>query len=168
MRAMHMFRAATLTLVATLVTATALYAADPQTTTQTSQPTSAQAPTDRASRWESHLQQKLGLTEDQLKAFRQVYANRDVNAMRDHYRALHTAQAELRRLALNGADDTKLAAKQTEVQNLLAQSMQMRVETLKQVGPILNTDQREAFAKMMERGPRGHHRRGGTPSQKPS
>ena len=148
MRAMSFVRAATLTLVAALVTATAVYAADPPT-----------AP-DRAKRWESHLQQKLGLTEDQLQAFRQVYATRDADAQRQQVRSLHTAQAELRRLALNGADDATLQAKQAEVQNLLAQSMQRRLDTLKQVGPILNPDQREAFAKMMERGPRGHHHRG--------
>jgi uncharacterized membrane protein len=131
MRAMKIFRATALTLVATLVTATAIYAADAQTGS------------DRARRWESRLQQKLGLTEDQVVALRQVYAGRDVNAHRQHFRALHAAQAE-----------------QGEVQNLLAQSMQMRLETLKQVGPILNPDQREAFAKMMERGHRGHHHRG--------
>ena len=146
MRAIHVVRAAALTLVATLVTATALYAADPQT-----------AP-DRATRWEHRLQHKLGLTEDQLQAFRQIYASRDVEARRQQHRALRAAQAELRRLALNGADDATLQAKQTEVQTLLTQSMQERLNTLKQVGPILNPDQREAFAKMMERGPRGHHR----------
>jgi hypothetical protein len=151
MRAKHIVRAAALTLVATLVTATALYAADPQT-----------AP-DRAKRWENRLQQKLGLTEDQLQAFRQVYASRDVEAHRQHHRALRAAQAELRRLALNGADDATLQAKQTEIQNLLGQSMQMRLAELKQVGPILNHDQREAYAKMMERGHRGHHR--GHPKQ---
>jgi Spy/CpxP family protein refolding chaperone len=143
---MSVARSAALTLVAILITATTLYAADPQT-----------AP-DRAKRWENRLQQKLGLTEDQLQAFRQVYASRDVEAHRQHHRALRAAQGELRRLALNGADDAIVQAKQTEVQNLLAQSMQMRLDTLKQVGPILTPDQREAFAKMMERGPRGHHR----------
>ena len=146
MRATTVFRTVALTLVATLVMATALYAADPQATP------------DRASRWEQHLQQKLGLTSDQVQALRQVYASRDVTTQREHYKALRTAQGELRRLALNGADDTTLAAKQAEVQNLLAQSMQARLQMLKQVGPILNPDQREAFAKMMERGPRGHHR----------
>jgi Spy/CpxP family protein refolding chaperone len=151
---MHVVRAATLTLVATLVTATALYAADPQT-----------AP-GATNRWEGRLQQKLGLTEAQLQALRQVWASRDVEAQRQQYRALHTAQGELRRLALNGADDKTLQAKQAEVQNLLAQSMQTRVAALKQVGPILNADQREAFAKMMEHGPRGHHR--GGPRQQPS
>jgi Spy/CpxP family protein refolding chaperone len=148
MKALNVLRATALTLVATLLTATALYAADAQTST------------DRTSRWESHLQQKLGLTDDQLQQFRQIYASRDVNAQRQHYRALRTARGELRRLALNGADDATLTAKQTEVQNLLAQSMQARLQMLRQVGPILNPDQREAFAKMMERGPRGHHRRG--------
>jgi Spy/CpxP family protein refolding chaperone len=146
MRSLNVVRAAALTLVATLITATALYAADPQT-----------AP-EQGKRWENRLQHKLGLTEDQMQAFKQVYANRDVEAHRQHHRSLRTAQAELRRLALNGADDATLQAKQTEVQSLLAQSMQMRLDTLKQVGPILNPDQREAFAKMMERGPRGHHR----------
>jgi hypothetical protein len=148
MRATNMFRAAALTLVATLVTATAIAAAEPQ------------SGSDRVHRWESRLQQKLGLTDDQLQALRQVYASRDVNAQRQHTRALHAAQTELRRLALNGADDATLQAKQAEVQALLAQSLQMRLETLKQVGPILNHDQREAFAKMLERGPRGHHHRG--------
>lgn len=156
MRAMNTFRAAALTLVAALATTTLVYAADPP------------AATDRASRWESHLQQKLGLTEDQLQAFRQLHASRDVNAQRQQWKALRTAQGELRRLALNGADQATLTAKQTEVQNLLAQSMQARVEALKQIGPILNADQREAFAKMMERGPRGHHRSGTQTPQQPS
>ena len=153
MRMMNVVRAATMTLVATLVTATALYAADPPTTPG------------GTNRWESRLQQKLGLTEDQLQALRQVWAGRDVEAQKQHYKALHTAQGELRRLALNGADDKTLQAKEAEVQTLLAQSTQMRVAALKQVGPILKPDQREAFAKMMERGPRGHHHRGGAQPQ---
>jgi Spy/CpxP family protein refolding chaperone len=149
MRATTVLRTTALTLLTTLVTATALYAADPQTAT------------DRAHRWETHLQRNLGLTDDQLQAIRQVYASRDVDAQRQHFKALRTAQAELRRLALNGADDSTLAAKQAEVQNLLAQSMQARLQMLRQVGPILNPDQREALVKMMERGPLGHrHRRG--------
>jgi Spy/CpxP family protein refolding chaperone len=147
MRATTVLRTAVLTLLATLATATALYAADPPATG------------DRAHRWETHLQQKLGLTDDQLQAIRQIYATRDVDAQRQHFKALRTAQTELRRLALNGADDATLAAKQTEVQNLLAQSIQARLQMLKQVGPILNPDQREALARMMERGGRGHRHR---------
>jgi len=160
MRPMNLFRAATLTLVATLFTATALYAADPP------------AGAGKSTRWESRLQHKLGLTDDQLQAFRQLHASRDVEAQRQQHRALRTAQTELRHLALSGADDATLAAKQAEIQALLTQQMQQRVDALKQIGPILNADQREAFAKMMERGPRGHrgHRGHRTPPapQQPS
>jgi Spy/CpxP family protein refolding chaperone len=153
MRPKNVFRAATLTLVATLVAATALYAADPQ------------AGAGKSTRWEGHLQRKLGLTDDQLQALRQLRASRDVEAERQQHRALRAAQGELRRLALNGADDGTLAAKQAEIQALLTQQMQQRVDALKQIGPVLTDDQREAFAKMMERGPRGHrgHRGHRTP-----
>jgi Spy/CpxP family protein refolding chaperone len=152
-RAMTVFRAATLTLVATLFTATALYAAAPPTNP------------DRAHRWESHLQQKLGLTDEQLQAFRQLRASRDVEATRQQFRALRAAEQELRRLALDGADDATLVAKQTEIHNLRAQQLQQRVDALKQIGPILTAEQRDAFAKMMERGHRGHHRKGARPPQ---
>jgi len=141
MKVPRVFRAATLTLVAALLlTASAAYAADPP------------ANTGKYSRWESRLQQKLNLSEDQLAAIHQIHASRDMQAEREHFKALRTAQGELRRLALNGADDATLQAKQTEVQNLLAQSMQQRLAALKQIGPILHPDQREAFAKMMEGG----------------
>ena len=156
MRVPKLFRALTFTLVAAVFAASTAHATAPATGT------------DRSSRWESHLQQKLNLTEDQLAAFRQIHATRDVQAQRQQHKALRTSQAELRRMALNGADDATLQVKQTEVQNLLAQSTQMRVAALKQVGPILNPDQREAFAKMMERGHRGHHHKGPQTQQQPS
>ena len=149
-----MFRAATLTLVAALATASAVYAAD------------APATTGQPNRWESRLQQKLNLTEDQLAAFRQLHASRDIQAQRQQFKALRTAQGELRRLALNGADDATLQAKQAEVQTLLAQSMQQRLAALKQIGPILNADQREAFAKMMSGG--WHHHGRPRTQQQPS
>jgi len=153
MSAPRLFRAATLTLVAALFATSAAYAAaDPP------------ANTGRYNRWESRLQQKLNLSEDQLAAFRQLHATRYVQAQREHFKALRTAQGDLRRLALNGADDATLQAKQAEVQTLLAQSMQQRLAALKQIGPILHPDQREAFAKMMEGGWR-HHGRPQTPQQ---
>jgi len=54
MSAPRLFRAATLTLVAALFATSAAYAADPP------------ANTGRYNRWESRLQQKLNLSEDQL------------------------------------------------------------------------------------------------------
>lgn len=148
MRSIKTLRAAALALAAILLTGTALYAAETPAG-------------DRHRAWESRLQQKLGLSEDQVVALRQIHASRDVNALKQHFKAVRAAQADLRRLALSGADDATLAAKQTEVQTLNAQSLQMRVATLKQVGQVLNPDQREAFAKMMDRGFRGHYHRHG-------
>jgi Spy/CpxP family protein refolding chaperone len=151
MTAKNVFRAVSLTLVATLFAASAISAAP--------------ADPNRAQRWESRLQQKLQLTDDQLQAFRQLHASRDREAARQQFRALRAAETELRRLALNGAEDATLAAKQTEIQTLRAQQLQQRVDALKQIGPILTAEQREAFSKMMERGPRGHHRKGPRPQQ---
>ena len=47
------------------------------------------------------------------------------------------------------------------------QTVQARVNTLTQIGPILSPEQREAYAKMMDHGPRrhGHMKRTTTPAQ---
>src|SRR5712692_7804064 len=102
-------------------------------------------------RWESRLQQQLGLSDQQLQAIREVY-QRDADARRKHGQQLRQAQTELRRLILSGADDATVMAKQTEVERLTTQSVEMRTNTLKQVAPILTPDQREKLAQLMERG----------------
>ena len=71
--------------------------------------------------------------------------------------SLQQAQTELRHLALTSNDNQAIQAKQDEVQRLMAQSVQMRTSTLRQVAPILTPDQREKLAQLMERG--GHHGR---------
>ena len=147
------FKTAALGALSVVLVAAAAYAADPQTTPQ-------QQPHQRGA-W---LQKKLGLTDVQAQQIREIRA-KDFESQKQNWQALRTAQGELRRLALSGADQRTLAAKQTEVQNLMAQSMQARVNTLQQIGPILSPEQREAYAKMMEHGPRHHHmKRGGQPS----
>jgi len=146
------FKTAALGALSVVLVAAAAYAADPQTTPQ--------QPHQRGA-W---LQQKLGLTDVQAQQIREIRA-KDFESQKQNWQALRKAQGELRRLALSGADQRTLAAKQTEVQNLLNESMQARVNTLQQIGPILSPEQREAYAKMMEQGPR-HHRnlkRGGQP-----
>jgi len=102
------------------------------------------------------LQKKLGLTDVQAQQIQDIRA-KDFASQKQNWQALRQAQGELRRLALSGADSRTLGAKQTEVQNLLNQSVQARVTTLAQIGPILSPEQREAYAKMMDHGPR-HHR----------
>jgi len=147
------FRAAALALVATLVVGVAAYAADPPATTTQQQ----------QQRHGSRLQQALGLTDDQMQKLRDI-RTRDFANQKQTWQALRQAQGELRRLALNGADDATLRAKETEVQNLMAQSLQARVNGLKEIGAILTPEQRDAYAKMMD-SPRGHHRHMKPPAQ---
>ncbi len=151
------FRTAALALVGTLFLGVAAYAADPPATAD-----------QHRQAFENRLQKKLGLTADQVQKLREI-RTRDFATQKQTWQALRQAEGELRRLALNGADNATLQAKETEVQNLMTQSMQARVNGLKEVGAVLTPDQREAYAKMME-SPRGHGHRHPKPAteQKPS
>jgi Spy/CpxP family protein refolding chaperone len=136
------FRTTALALLATVLVAAGAYAADP----------SGAATRGPRGAW---LQKKLGLSDVQAQQIREI-RSRNFAAQGQTWQTLHQTQVELRRLALSGADDATLNAKQAEVQNLLAQAMQARVNTLKEIGPILTPEQRDAYAKLMERGSRGH------------
>ena len=106
------------------------------------------------------MQKKLGLSDDQAKQVRDVMAQQG-DAHRKNGEALRQTNAELRRLVLNGADEATVRAKQTDVANLMAESVRLRVEGLKQISPILTPEQRQKFAEMSmgDHGRRGH--RGG-------
>jgi Spy/CpxP family protein refolding chaperone len=107
------------------------------------------------------LQKRLGLTDDQAAKIQAIQQqNRD--AFRQTGASLRKAQADLRQMALNGADATALQAKTAEVQQLLGQMVQLRVQTLQQVSPILTPEQRQKMAQLDTYG-RGHHRRHGAP-----
>ena len=147
------FRTAALALVATLAVAAGAYAADPPAGVE-----------QHRQRWEGKLQQKLALTDDQVQQIRTI-RTRDFAAQRQNWQALRQAQADLRRLALAGTDDAAIAAKQTQVQDLMAQSMTARVNGLKQIGSVLTPEQREAYAKLMDRGARGHRHMKPAPPQ---
>lgn len=139
----------------TLVAVTLALAAGMATAASAAQAPPAQAP---HARWESRLQQQLGLSDQQLQAIREVH-QRDAEARRQQEQQLRQAQIELRRLVLTGADDRTIQAKQAEVEQLAAQNIEMRTNTLKQVAPILTLDQREKLAQLMERAGQGRHRR---------
>jgi len=116
-----------------------------------------QAPS-RGDRMFSRMQRNLELTDDQVNQIRAIYQqHRD--AQRTLGRSVRQAQTDLRRLALSGGDPNAVATKKTEVAQLLAQGMDLRVQTLQQIGPILTPDQREKLAQMgpaaMWRGHRG-------------
>jgi Spy/CpxP family protein refolding chaperone len=136
-------RALTLALPAVLLAVTAALAA---------QPPGAEG---RHRSWELRLQERLGLTDQQTQAIREIY-QREAEARKQHGQALRQAQAELRRAVLADIDEATLRARQAEVARLLAESLQMRVNTLKAIAPLLTPEQREQFAKLMEEG-RGRH-----------
>lgn len=102
------------------------------------------------------LQKKLGLSDDQTTQVRQVH-EMQADAHRKNMQALRAAQQELRRAVLTDADEATLRARQTDVTNLMAESVRLRVEGLKQISPILTPEQRQKLADMgpgRERGPR--------------
>ena len=109
------------------------------------------------------FQNRLGLTEDQLKVVKGAY-QKHREEQRQAWRAAATAQKELRQLALNGADAGAIQAKTAEVQQLMGQSMAVRVKVLQEIGPVLTPEQRAKFAEA--HGHRGmrHHRKGSVSS----
>jgi Spy/CpxP family protein refolding chaperone len=101
------------------------------------------------------MQQRLGLTDDQMTAIKAAYANHR-DEQKQAWQALHKAQGELRQLALNGQDT---AAKTAEVQQLIGQTVAARVKVLQEIGPILTPEQRAKFAQASFRpGMRHHHK----------
>jgi len=115
-------------------------------------------PSPRGDRMFSRLQQNLGLTDDQVTQIRAIFAQQR-DAHRNQWQALRQAQTDLRQLALTGGDPTAIADKKAEVAQLLAQGVDLRLQTLQQIAPVLNADQRDKLAKMgpaaMWRGRRG-------------
>jgi Spy/CpxP family protein refolding chaperone len=105
------------------------------------------------------LQRNLGLTDDQVNQLRPIFQQQRDSA-RQLGQSMHQAHSGLRQLALNGGDASAIAAKKAEIAQLTAQGLDLRVQTLQQIGPILNQDQRDKLAKMgpaaMWRGHRHH------------
>ena len=110
----------------------------------------------------NRMQQRLGLTNDQVTAIRTAF-ERHRDEQKQAWKTLHTAQAELRQLALNGADTT---AKAAEVQQLLGQTVTLRVKVLQEIGPILTPEQRVKFAQAPYHPGMGRHH--GAPKQSQS
>lgn len=104
---------------------------------------------------EGFLQKKLGLSDDQAKQMRQIHESQ-ADARKQNMQSLRTAEQELRRAVLSGTDEATVHARQTDVANLMAESIRLRVENLKQVSSILTPEQRQKFAEMgQHRGPHG-------------
>jgi Spy/CpxP family protein refolding chaperone len=101
------------------------------------------------------LQAELGLTEDQVKAIREIHA-RHRESMREAVRALREARRSLREMALAEADEATFTAKAAEVRELAGQVLEARARTLQEVARVLTPEQRE---KLRELQPLRSHRR---------
>jgi Spy/CpxP family protein refolding chaperone len=100
---------------------------------------------DRHAKWSQMLQRRYGLTDDQVTQIRAI-KERDRDARRQLGENLHKAHAELRRLALSGADAPTVQRKEAEVQQLLGQMVELRTKHLQEIAPILTPEQREKMA----------------------
>ena len=118
-----------------------------------------QPPAPQGHRMFSGLQRNLGLTDDQVNQVRAIFQqHRD--ARRQLGQSMHQAQTELRQLVLNGGDANAIAAKKAQLAQLMSQGLDMRIQTLQQIGPILTQEQRDKLAQLgpgaMWRGHRHH------------
>lgn len=153
-----MLRTRSLSLVAALLVSSALTVAT-VTSAQDATPS-------RGDRMFTRLQQNLGLSDAQVTQVRAIFQQQR-DAHRQLGQAMHKARTELRQLALNSGDANAIAAKKAEVNQLMAQSLDLRVQSMQQLGPILTQEQRDKLAQM---GPsamwKGHrHHRHKTPQQ---
>jgi len=108
------------------------------------------------------LREQLNLTDDQVTALREVISH-DSTTQHQIFQSLRQAQADLRQLALNGAEEIALQQKTAEIEALMAHELQLRVQRLQRIAPILTPEQRAKFAQL----PHGRRRtmKGGSPGQ---
>ena len=146
-----MLRPRSLWIVAALVASSVLAVA---TVTHAQQP-----PAPHGDRMFSRLQKNLGLTDDQVNQIRAIFQQQR-DARRQLGQSMRQAQTDLRQLVLNAGDVTAIAAKKAQVAQLMAQGLDMRIQTLQQIGPILTQEQRDKLAQLgpgaMWRGHRHH------------
>ena len=119
--------------------------------------------TDGKPRYHQKFQEKLGLTDDQMTRIREVW-QRQRESARPVFQALRQANRQLRELALNGAKDDAIQAKIAEIEGLQGQALQLRVNTLREISPLLTDEQRQKLAQLSPMGGHRHHRR---PAQVP-
>lgn len=88
------------------------------------------------------FREELGLTDDQVKAIREIRA-RHWQSMRETVRALREARRALRAMVLADADEATFRAKAAEARELAGQVLEARARTLQEVARVLTPEQRE-------------------------
>ena len=87
------------------------------------------------------FQQRLGLSEDQVRALHQA-REQQWEARRQVHRSMMAARRSLNDLILQGADDAAVKAKTSEIQQLSAQALELRVKAMQDFAKILTPEQR--------------------------
>ena len=95
----------------------------------------------------SRLQQKLGLSDAQVAAIKEVQ-DRHRPARMQLFKDLRDANARLRQLAVTGTDEAGLQQTAATIQSLTGQSLQLRMQTLREMAQLLSPEQRQTFAQM--------------------
>jgi Spy/CpxP family protein refolding chaperone len=124
----------------------------------TALPAAAAEPGQHAHRGLAKLQERLGLSDEQVTGLQTIHANQ-AEARRELRGQLREARRAVRELALAGGDETALREKMTELAGLQARAVELHVERLQEVAAILTPEQREKLAELRP-GKRGyrHHR----------
>jgi Spy/CpxP family protein refolding chaperone len=133
-------------LAATLATTAAAWAGSPDTTNP-------------ARHGAERFHEKLGLTEEQKAAIKEINSRR-AEERRQLAQSLRQARVDLKEAALNGGD---VKAKTAAVTTLVGQMTELQASTLQEISPLLTPEQREAMAKMNP-GKHRHHK-GPRPTQ---
>ena len=102
------------------------------------------------------MQERLGLTDDQVKAIREFHAGQS-ETRKQVFKAMHQAQSDLRQLALSGAAEDVIQAKRAEIEKLTGQMLELRVKSLQAMATILTPEQKEKLSQSKGGwGHRGH------------
>jgi Spy/CpxP family protein refolding chaperone len=102
----------------------------------------------------ARLQADLGLSDEQVQAIRQLHAAQRAQRVQLHT-SLREARRTLREAIFAHGDDRDIEARTAEVQQLLGQTVQLRVQTMRGVSQILTPEQR---AKLSQIEPTRHRR----------
>jgi Spy/CpxP family protein refolding chaperone len=98
-------------------------------------------------------QERLGLSDDQIKALHQARAQQG-EARRQLHRSLGATRRSLNALILQGADEAAIRAQTGGIQELMAQQLELRVKAMRDFASVLTPDQRTRLLQRQQR-PRG-------------
>jgi Spy/CpxP family protein refolding chaperone len=99
------------------------------------------------------FQERLGLSDDQVKALHQA-REQQWETRRQLHRSLGAARRSLHELILQGADETAIKSKTGELQQLMTQQLELRVKAMQDFASILTPEQRTRLLQRPQR-PRG-------------